>query len=49
MKKNYAPGLGDDAEVTVFHTPKRYVLVAKWWMRPICWIRRKPTRMEVWR
>lgn len=50
MTNQFLPGLGDDTDVTSFtQRRRRLVLVAKWWMRPICWIRRRPTQIEVWR
>lgn len=46
----FLPGLREGAEVvdvTSFNSRKRTVLVAKWWMRPVCWLLRKPTRIYV--
>lgn len=47
VSKRYV-GLGDDVEVTVFERHRRVVTyTAKWWMRPICWLLRKPTTQKV--
>ncbi len=46
------PCVCDQIDVTMFKGKsnlRHYRLVARWWMRPICWIRRKPTSYEVWR
>jgi hypothetical protein len=51
MSKQYLPGLRDENEpepdVTSFvPARKQYVGTAKWWMRPILWVRRKPTTIH---
>lgn len=55
MSKPYLPGLAEqpgdsNVEVTSFQSLRRPVTVtAKWWMRPICWLTRKPTTRTVYR
>jgi hypothetical protein len=51
--RHYLPGLredGEEVEVTRFQRDRKPVTVtAKWWMRPICWILRKPTSRTIYR
>jgi hypothetical protein len=48
--REWKPGLsenGEDVDVTFFPRPerRRKLYVAKWWMRPICWLLGRPTRV----